>query len=250
MDGLESLLCVLACSCASRPHLAKAWESSRGVRCGKSPPILPSDSSDGFGRVWLAGASQVTVLLSCLCCLCCARRHARFRLVTGSVFPVPLLLRLSRFDYLLSTFVAALGLRCCVGFALVAVSGGSPLAGGCWLLFAECRLQRMWASVGVVAPQPVGLSQTRDRTHVPLSAGEFLTTGPPGRPLSLLSLFTLCASQPFCPWRVVPLALVYALCCVCPSFSNPLLRTVFPLPPRTEAPPPWVVFGGGAVGKR
>ena len=39
---------------------------------------------------------------------------------------------------------------------------------------------------GLVAPQHVGSSQSRDQIHVPCIGGGFLTTGPPGKPLELV----------------------------------------------------------------
>ena len=40
---------------------------------------------------------------------------------------------------------------------------------------------------GLVAPWPVELSWTRDRTGAPASAGRLLSTGPPGKPNALPS---------------------------------------------------------------
>ena len=81
-----------------------------------------------------------------------------------------------------------LGLRCCLGFSLIPVSGGHSLVVVCELLIAlaapvgEHRLWGVRASVvelpgcraqaqqllnmGLVAPQDVGSSQTRDSTRV------------------------------------------------------------------------------------
>ena len=78
----------------------------------------------------------------------------------------------------------------CTGFSLAAASRGHSL-----LRCLHCcgfsvrsmgsgaeRLQQLWHT-GFVAPQHMGSSWPRARTHVPSLAGKFSTTGPPGKPL-------------------------------------------------------------------
>ena len=43
-------------------------------------------------------------------------------------------------------------------------------------------LQELWCT-GLVAPQHVGSSWARDKTHIPCTGGEFFTTEPPGKPI-------------------------------------------------------------------
>jgi len=48
------------------------------------------------------------------------------------------------------------------------------------------RARELW-HVDLAAPQHVGSSQTRDRTHVPQSGSTFLTLGLPGKPHNIFN---------------------------------------------------------------
>ena len=100
---------------------------------------------------------------------------------------------------------AVLGLCCCVGFSLVAASGGHSPVVVCGLLIAvaslvaEHGLQSLWfpgsraqarqlQHRGLAAPWHVGSSQTMEGTCVyPALAGKHLTTEPPGKSFICLS---------------------------------------------------------------
>ena len=85
-------------------------------------------------------------------------------------------------------FLVMLGLSCCAGFSLVAVSGGYSLTGACGLLISvasflqsmgsthglqwlcllgfRAQAQQLWY-IGLAASWHVGSSWTSDQTHVP-----------------------------------------------------------------------------------
>ena len=73
---------------------------------------------------------------------------------------------------------------CCCGFSLDAEGAGCSPAVVLGLLLQSTSF-RVWAQrsghTGLVAPQPVEASQTRDRTCVPALAGRSLMAGPAGK---------------------------------------------------------------------
>ena len=103
-------------------------------------------------------------------------------------------------------FLAALDLRCCVGFCLVVAIRGYSLVVVCGLLIAVASCCRAWAlgmlaqqlwCTGLVALQHVESPRTRNQTHIPCIS-RFLTTGSPGKSfLQLLNVFLFWA-RPFC----------------------------------------------------
>ena len=75
------------------------------------------------------------------------------------------------------------------GFSLVETIGGYSLvvvASLCGARALEHAVSRMLWHTGVVALRCVESSPTRNQTGVPALAGGFLTTGPPGKPLSYI----------------------------------------------------------------
>ena len=111
-----------------------------------------------------------------------------------------------------------LGLSCCTGFSLVAVSGGHSVVAVCGLLtevapliavrglgavgFSGCGTRAQWLQLpdsraqaqelqhtSLVAPWHVGSSQTRHQSHVLGLPGRFFTSEPPGKPFSLFKNF-------------------------------------------------------------
>ena len=84
--------------------------------------------------------------------------------------------------------------------SLVEASGGHPVVAARGLLdvvaslvvehsLSALEIQQLWHT-GLVVPEHVGSSWTRDYTHVPCIGGGFLTTGPPGKSLVLNILNT------------------------------------------------------------
>ena len=114
--------------------------------------------------------------------------------------------------------LAVLGLRCCVGFSLVVVTGGpsslrylgvslqwlllllntgSRVHGlqQLWLAGSRAQAQQLWLR-GLVAVQHVGSSQIRDQTPVSCIGRRFFTTKPPGKPQKWPFLYTVSAFFP------------------------------------------------------
>ena len=95
------------------------------------------------------------------------------------------------FMYLI-LFLAALGLHCCLwAFSSCREWGLCLIVLHCfslwWLLFRGALAQYLW-HMGLDCSGHEESSQNRDWTHVPALAGGFLTTGPPGKSLSIAIL--------------------------------------------------------------
>ena len=101
-------------------------------------------------------------------------------------------------------FLAALGLRCCLGFCLVSGLGLLTMTAS---LVVEQGLQGMRASVaaahGLVAQQHVGSSQSRDQTRVSCTGRQILDhRAPPEKPCR--ALCSLSSGSLFRLWSVFP----------------------------------------------
>ena len=105
---------------------------------------------------------------------------------------------LSKFCLYIYLFLAELGLCCCPGFSLVAVSGGPSVAVMCKFLsvvapghtgFSSCSSQALGHRLNSFVPQvllPHGMQDLSGSGIEPMSptlAGRFLTTEPPGSPV-------------------------------------------------------------------
>ena len=97
-------------------------------------------------------------------------------------------------------FLAGLVFVVAYRLSLVEASGGHPVVAVRGLLnvvaslvvehsLSALEIQRLWRT-GLVVPQHVGSSWTRDYSHVPCIGWGFLTTGPPGKSLVLNILNT------------------------------------------------------------
>ena len=126
-----------------------------------------------------------------------------FSLFTPSV---PTLFSFSLMNLFIYLFLAELGLCCCTGLSLVAVSRGysscAARASPCgdfsccraWALGAQASVVVVWASLlhGMWDPPGPGIEPM-----FPALASGFLTTGPPGKSLEIEALLLLVPSKSY-----------------------------------------------------